>query len=61
MGPPPDERQLKRRPTECPHCNAPIKDRYSWETDDRLYIDVGCGTCDWYAYIIAEVVPPDAE
>lgn len=57
----PDDPRLKRRPDECPHCGHYLSDEMTWWDDETLHIDIGCGYCDWFGYVILEVVPPDAE
>lgn len=59
-GPPPGDRQLARRPEECPFCGRPIVDEFHWFTDTQLNIDLGCSNhdCDWNAYVEATIDEP---
>ena len=59
-GPPPSERQLRKRPSECPFCNGPIMDELHWTHDDRAVVDLACQNkdCDWNAHLELTVDEP---
>ena len=59
-GPSPGDRQLRKRPSECPFCGHPITDEFHWDDSYLLHVDMGCTNtdCDWHAYLVANVVEP---
>lgn len=61
--PPPDARQLNRRPEHCPFCKRPLIDELHWTHDDEAVVDIACQNtdCDWNAHLVLTVEEPDAE
>lgn len=61
-GPPEAERQLSRRPSECPFCGWVLTDEFEWQDDLTVVTWMTCARnhCDWTAYCVLEVTPPDA-
>lgn len=62
-GPKEETRQLNRHPGSCPFCDNLLHEEWTWESDTTVRSHLVCNSCDenWHAYVILEVVDPDAE